>query len=120
MVCPCIRYIYGSIGVFGRAVTRVFFASSHRPNFFNTSTRSKRLRTLRFLAPLNAFPKLECLDMCRNLLFQLLNFWYKCLASDIAGKCIALLFKSMGKIIFQRTRFRRRRTVFTRGLISSF
>ena len=63
---------YGIIGVFGKPVTRVFVAASQRPNFLSTSTRSKRLRTLRFFPPLLALPKLACLVMALSFVDYLI------------------------------------------------
>lgn len=50
-------------GVLGRPVTRLLSDSFQRPNFFKTSTLSKRLSTLRFAVVFPDLPKLGCLDI---------------------------------------------------------
>lgn len=91
---------YGKTGVFGRPVTFVFSAVFQRPNFFNTSTRSNRFNTLRFLVPLFAFPKLGCLDMIKKPLLYLI-FGMNAFNAGVPSRAFAWFLKPDGKLSLQ-------------------
>ena len=74
--------------VLGKLVTMVLTPSCHLPNFLSAFTLSNLLRTLRLVSPLEAFPKLGCLDMGSFLFLTYLILGIKAFSAASLGRAL--------------------------------